>query len=109
MSIYALSHTRYKIMYMYQPTIPLEGKFCYTSAFFTLREERFLQGKANEKRKTKLIVKTYSGFNRLDADQGDQLIERLRRCGASILLLCSREGLCYRFFELSSASCYQQA
>ena len=51
-----------------------------------------------ENHKTKLIVKTYSGFNRLDADQGDQLIERLRRCGASIPLLSGREGLCYHFF-----------
>ena len=67
------------------------------------------QGEEEKAIKTKLIVKTYSGFNRLDADQGDQLIERLRRCGASILLLCCREGLCYRFFELSSASCYEQA
>ena len=40
-----------------------------------------MQGKANEKRKTKLIVKTYSGFNQLDADQEDQLIERLCRYG----------------------------
>ena len=55
------------------------------------------------------IVKIYSGFNRLDADHWDQLIERLRRCGASILLSYCREGLCYRFFELSSASCYVQA
>ena len=64
------------------------------------------RGKSN---KAKLIVKTYSGFNRLDADQGDQLIERLRRCGASIPLLSGREGLCYHFFEISSASCYVQA
>ena len=46
-----------------------------------------------ENNKTKLIVKTYSGFNRLDADQGDQLIERLRRCGASIPLLSGRGAL----------------
>ena len=62
-----------------------------------------------EKAISKLIVKTYSGFNRLDADQGDQLIERLRRCGASIPLLSGREGLCYHFFEILSASCYVQA
>ena len=51
MSIYALSHTRYKIMYMYQPTVPLEGKFCYTFAFLRLEKNVFLQGKANEKGK----------------------------------------------------------
>ena len=67
------------------------------------------QGEEEKAIKTKLIVKTYSGFNRLDADQGDQLIERLRRCGASIPLLSGREGLCYHFFEISSASCYVQA
>ena len=49
--IYALSHTRYKIMYMYQPTVPLEGKFCYTFAFLRLEKNVFLQGKANEKGK----------------------------------------------------------
>ena len=72
---------------------------------------RFCKAKQVKKKnnKTKLIVKTYSGFNRLDADQGDQLIERLRRCGASIPLLSGREGLCYHFFEISSASCYVQA
>ena len=71
-----------------------------------------LTGKARGRGKSntaKLIVKTYSGFNRLDADQGDQLIEQLRRCGASIPLLSGREGLCYHFFEISSASCYVQA
>ena len=77
--------------------------------FITLRKECVFVRQSKWKRKTKLIVKTYSGFNRLDADQGDQLIEQLRRCGASIPLLCCREGLCCCFFELSSASCWEQA
>ena len=75
------------------------GKFCY--AFYIWGREKAT--------KQKLIVKTNSGFNQLDADQGDQLIERLRRCGASIPLLCCREDLCFSFFEISSASCYVQA
>ena len=111
MPIYELSHARYKIMYMYQPTVPWR-KEIYFLHFFTLRKECVLKGKARgrgKSNKTKLIVKTYSGFNRLDADQWDQLVERLRWCGDSILLSCCREGLCYRFFELSSASCYVQA
>ena len=64
--------------------------------------------KSKQKNKIK-IVKTYSGFNWLDADQWDQLIEWLRWCGDFILLSCCREGLCYRFFEISLASCYLQA
>ena len=44
-------------------------------------------------------MKTYSGFIWLDADQGDQLIEWLCLCGASILLSGSREGLCFRSFS----------
>ena len=55
------------------------------------------------------IVKTYSGFNRLDADQLDRLVEQLRWCGGSILLSCCREGLCYPFFEYSWAPCCVQA
>ena len=89
-----------------------ERKFCYTFAFYYVEKRmRFCKAKQVKKKNnnTKLIVKTYSGFNRLDADQWDQLIERLHWCGDSILLSCCREGFCYRFFEISSASCYVQA
>ena len=96
-------------MYMYQPTVPWgkEILLYFFTFVYVKRENVFQKTKQGEEEKAKLIVKTYSGFNWLDADQGDQLIERLRRCGASILLLCCREGLCYHFFELSSASCYK--
>ena len=84
-----------------------KGNSAVLLPLFMLRKEcacKAKQGEEGKAIKTKLIVKTYSGFNRLDDDQGDQLIERLRRCGASIPLLCSREGLCNHFFEISSLS-----
>ena len=55
------------------------------------------------------LLKPIQVFNRLDAEQLDQLVEQLRWCLGSILLSCCREGLCYRFLEFSSASCCVQA
>ena len=99
------------ILCLYMHCLILVISYVYVSADCSIEKGNsaiflhlFTMRKSNE---TKLFVKTYSGSNQLDADQGDQLIERLRRCGASILLLCCREGLCYCFFELSSASCYE--
>ena len=83
-----------------------KGNFTILLHFYVEKGMCFCKTKQMKKAK-QIIVTTRSGFNWLDADQGDQLIEQLRRCGASILLLGSREGLCFCLFELSSASCYE--